>query len=219
MYTVYKTVNLANGKFYIGVHKTNDPNDSYLGSGKHLRRAINKHGVENFKKEVLLETDVASVAYAKEAELVTKELVESASCYNLKLGGHGGFDFVNDNHLTSSKTLRMSYMTKEQRLRGRQSQIAKFKNDAVYRERYSEKRRQCATKQQEFSGAFENRTHSEETKKKIGLITSKAQSASGNSQCGTKWICHKVHGVKKIKSGDLKSWVNEGWIAGRKLGA
>lgn len=31
-YTIYKITNKINGNFYIGKHKTNDPNDSYMGS-------------------------------------------------------------------------------------------------------------------------------------------------------------------------------------------
>lgn len=44
MYTVYKTTNIINGKYYIGVHKTTNPNDSYLGSGKAIKEAIKKYG-------------------------------------------------------------------------------------------------------------------------------------------------------------------------------
>ena len=52
-YTVYKTVNKTNRKYYIGKHITDDPYDGYLGSGKHLKRAIKKYGEESFQKFVL----------------------------------------------------------------------------------------------------------------------------------------------------------------------
>ena len=54
-YLVYKTTNLVNGKIYIGQHQTYDLNDGYLGSGILLRRAIEKYGEENFKREILFE--------------------------------------------------------------------------------------------------------------------------------------------------------------------
>lgn len=36
-----------NGKVYVGKHQTKDLDDTYLGSGKYLNRAIKKHGREN----------------------------------------------------------------------------------------------------------------------------------------------------------------------------
>ncbi len=86
-YFVYKTTNLVNGKFYIGVHATNNVNDSYLGSGKRLRDSITHHGVENFNREILKFFPSYEEALAYEKELVTTALVESDQCYNMCEGG------------------------------------------------------------------------------------------------------------------------------------
>jgi len=51
-YTVYKITNDISGKHYIGVHKTNDINDSYMGSGTHIKRSIRKHDLSFFTKTV-----------------------------------------------------------------------------------------------------------------------------------------------------------------------
>ena len=90
MFTVYKTVNLVNDKFYIGVHKTGRSDDRYLGSGKIIKQAIAKHGEGNFKKEVLFSFDTAENAYSKEQELLLVCLGDPL-CYNLHEGGQGGF--------------------------------------------------------------------------------------------------------------------------------
>lgn len=92
LFTVYKTTNKINGKYYIGTHKTKNPNDNYLGSGVALKRAIQKYGEENFIKEVLFVFDNPDAMYAKEKEIV--EIGEHT--YNLMEGGKGGFDHIDN---------------------------------------------------------------------------------------------------------------------------
>ena len=51
---VYKTINLLNGKYYIGVHRQdNDDFDGYFGSSDLVAKAVRKHGPENFIRETL----------------------------------------------------------------------------------------------------------------------------------------------------------------------
>ena len=50
---IYKITNTKNGKYYIGMHSTDNLNDGYLGSGIRLRRSIRRNGIENFKIEYL----------------------------------------------------------------------------------------------------------------------------------------------------------------------
>ena len=90
---VYKVLNLVNGKFYIGVHE-GELSDDYMGSGKAIRAAIKKHGVENFERQILKTFDCKEDAYAYEKEVVTPELIESRLCYNLNVGGKGGWYHV-----------------------------------------------------------------------------------------------------------------------------
>jgi hypothetical protein len=90
IYVVYKTTNLINGRYYIGKHKTTNPNDTYLGSGTVIKAAIKHYGSENFTKEIIAVYDNELAAFNKEAELVTEELVNDPLSYNLSTGGLGG---------------------------------------------------------------------------------------------------------------------------------
>lgn len=94
-YTIYKITNQIDGKFYIGTHKTKNLNDSYMGSGKYLRYAQDKYGIDSFTKEILFVYSTAAEMYAKEAELVNEEFIATENTYNLKVGGHGGWDYIN----------------------------------------------------------------------------------------------------------------------------
>jgi group I intron endonuclease len=98
-YIIYKLTNLINNKIYIGSHKTKNVNDNYMGSGKYLKYAQEKYGVENFKKEILYIFDNAIDMYAKEAEMVNKDFLINENTYNLRIGGAGGWDYVNNSGL------------------------------------------------------------------------------------------------------------------------
>ena len=88
MNIIYKTTNKVNGKYYIGMQNTDD--DSYLGSGLALIRAIKKYGKHSFMKEVLHTCSDKHEAARLEAEIVTEDVVNDPMCYNMKLGGMGG---------------------------------------------------------------------------------------------------------------------------------
>lgn len=95
-YYVYKITNIKNGKWYIGKRKHSTPyKDTYMGSGKLIKRAIDKYGKEHFVKEILAIFDTNQEAALLEASLVTKDTMRSNSSYNMHEGGHGGFGHLN----------------------------------------------------------------------------------------------------------------------------
>jgi hypothetical protein len=85
---IYRTTNKINGKEYIGFHSTTDIEDGYLGSGKLLKKAIEKYGIENFAREIIAEFDNREEAENLERILVNREYVERDDTYNLSIGGN-----------------------------------------------------------------------------------------------------------------------------------
>lgn len=120
-YFIYQTTNKINGKIYVGKHETYDLNDGYLGSGKHLNHAIEKYGVENFERKILFFCESHDELNAKEAEIVNENFVAREDTYNLKVGGDGGWDFINDPNKSGydsekrSKQIRNAYKNVELR--------------------------------------------------------------------------------------------------------
>ena len=113
-YTIYKTTNKTNGKFYIGKHETKNINDSYMGSGRVLKDAIKKYGKENFIKEILFVFETREEMNQKEKDLITEDFVNRNDTYNVGVGGEGGSHFKNKKHTDETKQ-RLSLKAREQR--------------------------------------------------------------------------------------------------------
>ena len=153
-YTIYKITNKVNSKFYIGMHKTTNLDDGYMGSGKMLKRAIEKHGIENFTKEILHIFDNEEDMKNKEKDLV----VLSEMSYNLCEGGKGGWSFVNRNNLNlSGKIAAHSPDAKEKR-------SLTMKNIMLQDD---DRRKFLSNWSKENGNGMLGKTHSEETKKKM----------------------------------------------------
>ena len=87
-HTIYKITNMINGKFYYGVHSTEQINDNYMGSGNGIRNAIKKYGIENFKKEIICVFEDREQALTFEKSLVSEQLILDPMCYNSTVGGN-----------------------------------------------------------------------------------------------------------------------------------
>lgn len=86
---VYKTTNLLNGKIYVG--KDESDRDHYLGSGYILKRAIEKYGKDNFKKEILETCDSRQVLEEREKYWIKESNATDPKIgYNVAEGGTGG---------------------------------------------------------------------------------------------------------------------------------
>ena len=211
-YTVYKVTNKISGKFYIGTHKTKNLNDGYMGSGKYLNRAIEKHGLQNFEKEILFVFDNPDEMYAKEAEIVNEDFLAEENTYNLRLGGFGGWDYVNS---TGKNIYGENGKRSQQYLKNGREIKEKMISEGRWEEHC--RRRSIQLKKAYADGhrvpAFKNKKHTEEAKRKISEASSSHQAGEKNSQFGVRWIYSvSLRISKKISKNDP---IPEGWELGR----
>lgn len=207
---IYKTTNLLNGKYYVGMHSTSNLKDGYLGSGKRLRYSIRKYGASNFKCEILEFFASREKLASRERELINESLLKDSLCLNLQPGGGGG--------VSKEVGLALSKAGTEATRKLRESQ------DKVY----LEKRKQVneATKLRNKilweTGAFNmhyghtywvGRKHKPETIENFRTQKRGTGTGNTNSQYGSFWITDdKVN--KKLKAGEA---IPEGFKKGRKL--
>ena len=216
---IYKTTNLLNEKFYVGMHSTDNLEDGYVGSGKRLRYSINKHGLKNHKFEILEFLPSREELKKREAEVVNEELLNDPLCMNLKFGGEGGWDHVNSNHeflIGQAKLMTDAFIhkMKEQEFAETFSNtMSKVVNDPFTQRKIKEGR---TANGKNYNQCKIGTTHTEETKSKIGMKNSKLQAGNNNSQFGTCWI-KLGEDSKKVKKEDLQFWLDEGWQIGRKM--
>ena len=108
-FKIYKTTNLINGKIYIG--QTHYDKPSYLGSGVLLLEAIEKYGIENFKKEYIDEAYTQDELDEKEIFWIkTTNSQDRSIGYNIADGGWNYFTMNTETKEKISKTLRGKYV-------------------------------------------------------------------------------------------------------------
>jgi hypothetical protein len=192
-----------------------------MGSGKVLKRAINKYGVKYFIKEILYECETQEEMLQRETDIVNKEFVRRKDTYNINLGGYGGFYCLND----GSKE-HIERCTKGGKRGGKTSgkiHAEKLKNDKKYLKEFSEKS-SFSMKEKIKNGLinpglnFKGCKHTDESKAKIGKANSIYQTGEGNSQYGKCWIYSEVEKrSKSIKKEELDQWLEQEWLKGRKM--
>lgn len=201
---IYKTTNIINDKFYIGMHSTDNLSDGYLGSGKRLWFSINYHGKENHKIEILEFCDDRESLKNREKEIVNKELINEKLCMNLQLGGGGGI--LNEEHHEKMKKASSIYQKEKWKDQNYREKIKKvisenFKKGHIGRVKYD---------------LFKGKKHTEETKLKISNTKKGKNTGEDNSQYGTCWVSKDGKNIK-IKKTDLHEWLNNGWVKGKLL--
>ena len=220
-YLIYKITNKLDGKIYIGSHKTKNIDDNYMGSGKYLTRAYKKYGLENFIKEILFVYNNANDMYAKEAELVNEDFLVEANTYNLKKGGFGGFDYINNAGKNlygkngqpgyGGENLHKSITAERMKQQGRYLEyVNKISNSLI--EKYA-----SGKLVSNFTNNNPMHIPKLKQKQKEALQRINHQQGGKNSQYGTCWVTHKDLGNKKIKKELLDEYIFLGYIKGRVL--
>ena len=100
---IYKITNLVNNKIYIGKDTVSDKN--YYGSGVLIKRAIEKYGIKNLKKEIIEECVSNDELCLKEKYWI--EHFNSTNLkigYNISRGGDGGDTLSNNPNLEIIKS-------------------------------------------------------------------------------------------------------------------
>lgn len=202
---IYKTTNMLSGRYYIGMHSTDDLDDGYLGSGNRLRLAVRKHGKENFIREILEFCDSREELKVRESEIITLEEIAKKDCMNLVVGGNG---FMLDEHHYKCSIL------------GTKARLEKLKNDPEYAKKVTEiaskvmkdNHKKGKIKYDTFTG----KQHSDETKKQISKNKLGTGVGEKNSQFGTCWITKNGEN-KKINKEDFNQYIKNGWVKGRKM--
>lgn len=90
---IYLTTCIVNNKIYVGQKKSSRfLGNRYLGSGKILKKAIEKYGYNNFTVEMLCECDSRDELNKKEIEFIDSfNSTDKSIGYNVSIGGTGGF--------------------------------------------------------------------------------------------------------------------------------
>ncbi len=194
---VYKTTNLINEKYYIGIHSTKNINDGYLGSGKKLLLSVKKYGPDNFKLEILEFVNTRELLVEREKEIIDSELLKDPKCMNLRPGGTGGWNREEQVAGAIKSNIKQKWLKE---------------NNKEWLER--KKGLLDGSRKPIKSCDWTGKRHSVETILKFRESRKGTGFGSENSQFGTIWITNGKEN-KKIKKDNV---IPDGWNRGRKMG-
>jgi len=165
---VYVTINLVDGKKYIGDHSTNKLEDGYLGSGIRISNAIKKYGKENFKRKILEFFDNKEEAFKSQYKWINEYNSLSPNGYNISpKGGHYMTGSVSEETKKKMSELKIGKkripFTEEHKKNIKESSIGKIIKDST---------RLKISKANKGNQSHKGYMHSEESRDKIKLSIS-----------------------------------------------
>lgn len=239
---IYKIVNKLNEKWYIGKRiywGVNPNNDSYMGSGKLIKIAIEKYGIENFSKEILEFCENEKELSSREAFYVNEDVVQNKKSYNITLGGHGGW--LGDEIMLPvmrSESYRNKMRESIMKIRDQISaSVKKTMSDPEWKKRFSEVQKEVQNRPEERERNRKAQLISQnrpETKEKISngvkkAFENKEIKDKHKNSCNTDSFIEKQKSYHKetvwlhnfdlnkriyIKKHEIEKYLNEGWKIG-----
>lgn len=198
---IYK-ITRDDGRYYIGMHSTDNLDDGYLGSGQRITRSIKRHGKERHSKEILEFLPSREELKLREKFLLTEEIRADPMCMNIAPGGDGGF---------RSKEHEIRFLEAASKSNGWQ-RLKRLSPDEL------SKRGKNSAKTRKLNGSNHKTKHTEKTKQKISVSMCGKQSGEKNSQFGSCWVNNGTN-TFKIKKEQLSEYTCRGYLKGRILRA
>lgn len=193
---IYKTTCKVTGKFYVGMHSTDNLEDDYLGSGKILGYSRKKYGDENHVREILEFCSSRDELKQREKEIVNEALLADPLNINLKYGGEGGW-------MASAS---------------RKGALSEKRNHVVIQQKTRLTLKQRGKITGGYRGVTPNwkgRKHSNESKDRMSRSQKGKHIGQRNSQYATKWVSNILTGENtKIHRSEL---IEYPWVPGRNV--
>jgi hypothetical protein len=154
---IYKITNTSNGKLYIG--KDESSRESYYGSGRLIRRAIQKYGKECFEKEIIEEVSNRELLQDREKHWIAYyNSTDREIGYNISKGGDGG-DTISNHPNRAEIVKKMSEANK--------GRVFTEEHRRKLRENHNSKNPEVMKK---ISEALKGRKKSEEHRRKLSEV-------------------------------------------------
>lgn len=166
MYYIYLIVNKVNGKTYVGQRKSSKEwyEDKYMGSGKRLKLAKQKYGIENFEKFLIQYCYSKEETNKAERFWIAEYRSRGKAEYNIADGGQGG-NGIKGKHLSEEHKRKIGeankgkHRTDEQRRRISEARKGKYLIE--------ETRRKISEKLKGRVSPYKGKHHTEEQKRKM----------------------------------------------------
>lgn len=212
-FLVYQITNNLNGKIYVGVHQTTNPNDGYMGSGTLIKQAIKRHGASNFTKTILYDFSSLQEMNDKEIELVTPEFVQNPQTYNMVPGGSERNWVIID--ADGNKICCRATFTPEQIAMGR-DRVSELWNDTAWAANQRAKLSANVKRyyQNKPGGHWLGQKHSPEAIAKQKLAAVGRSAGSKNPLFGKKWMTDGSNSKPATKE-EQETLLTLGWRYGR----